>query len=117
MSIDGNVTAIAAYDKDCNLHGIVMKPTLTNNADIVKEKWSILPNPVIDRVINIQMSLKENKVIVFRLLDNTGRVILVKQVAGIKGNNTISFREESNTNGTYYIQAVGIEGEDVKEIL
>ena len=117
LSIDGNVTAIAAYDKDCNLHGIVMKPTLTNNADIVKEKWSILPNPVIDRVINIQMSLKENKVIVFRLLDNTGRVILVKQVAGIKGNNTISFREESNTNGTYYIQAVGIEGEDVKEIL
>ena len=40
---------------------------------------------------------------------------MVKQVEGVKGNNNIVLREGNIAGGTYYLQAVGMEG--VKEII
>ena len=66
-------------------------------------------------MIQVQMNLKDSKTVVFRLLDNTGGVLLVKHVEGVKGNNNITLREERVVApGTYYLQAVGVEG--VKQI-
>jgi len=61
-------------------------------------------------VIQVMMNLADNKAIVFRLIDNTGRVLLVKQVEGVKGSNNITLREGNIPGGTYYLQAVGVEG-------
>ena len=110
LTLNGSVTVISAYDKDYELHNIVMN-RVENILPVQQENWTISPNPVKDGIIHVMMSLKDNKSVVFRLLDNTGKVILVKQVEGVKGNNNIILREGSNvTTGTYYLQAVGIEG-------
>ena len=50
------------------------------------------------------MNLKEGKTVVFRLTDNTGRAILVKQVEGLKGSNNITLREGNIATGNYYLQ-------------
>ena len=54
---------------------------------------------------------------VFRLSDNTGRILLVKEVEAIKGSNNINLREGNIPTGTYYLQAIGAEGLEVKKIL
>ena len=118
LSISNAVTAIAAYDKDYNLHGIVMKPSLINVNEPVAENWTVSPNPVTGGMINVSMNLKDSKIIVLRLLDNTGKVLLVKKVDGVKGRNTIPFSLQNQlSNGSYYIQAIGIEGESGKRIV
>ena len=109
LSLDGNITAIAAYDKDYGVHNVVLN-RIENVQPLHLETWSVAPNPTKDGVINVQMNLKDNKAVVFRLTDNTGRVILVKQVNGVKGSNNITLREGNIANGNYYLQAIGVEG-------
>ena len=115
LTLDGSIAAIAAYDKDYNLYGIVMKPSLINITDIAKETWVAAPNPVTDGMIRVQMNLKDKKTIVFRLSDNAGRVLLVKQVEGVKGSNNINLNKGNIPSGTYFLQAAGIEG--IKQLI
>ena len=118
ININGEVTTIAAYDKEYNLHNIILKSAVNKSVEIEKETWSISPNPISNGMIHIQMNLKDNKTLVFRLLDYTGKVLLIKKAEGIKGSHDINLSEERLLNtGTYYLQAIGIEGEEVKKIL
>jgi len=118
LSLDGSITEIAAYDKDYNLHDIIMNPSLINTSDIVKETFTVAPNPTTEGVIHVQMNLKNNKTIVFRLIDNSGRLLLTQQIEGIKGNNNIILKEQSQIPaGTYFLQTIGMEGEVVKKII
>ena len=95
-----------------------MKSAVNKSVEIEKETWSISPNPISNGMIHIQMNLKDNKTLVFRLLDYTGKVLLIKKAEGIKGSHDINLSEERLLNtGTYYLQAIGIEGEEVKKIL
>jgi len=109
LSIDGSITAIAAYDKNYGLHNVVMK-----RVEIVQplqqEYWTIAPNPTKDGVIKVQMNLRDKKTVVLRLIDNSGRLILSKQVEGMKGSNNITLKEGNIAGGTYYLQAVGVNG-------
>ena len=114
LTLDGSVTTVAAYDKDYGVHNVVMKK-VENIQPLLQETLTVSPNPTKDGVIKVQMNLKDNKTVVFRLIDNTGRVLLVKQVEGVKGSNNITLREGNIASETYYLQAVGVEG--VKEIL
>ena len=109
LSLDGSVTAVAAYDKDYGVHNVVMS-RVENVQPLQTETWTVAPNPTKDGVIQVMMNLADNKAIVFRLIDNTGRVLLVKQVEGVKGSNNITLREGNIPGGTYYLQAVGVEG-------
>ena len=109
LSIDGSVTTAIAYDKDYGVHNVLMNKVV-NILPLQQEIWTVAPNPVKDGVVHIQMNLKDNKSIVFRLIDNTGRVLLVKKVEGVKGSNNITFKEGNIAVGTYYLQAVGLEG-------
>ena len=92
----------------------MFKPSVINSSD-TKDVWTVSPNPTKDGVIKVQMNLRENKTVVFRLIDNTGRVLMVKQVEGVKGSNNIILREGNIPGGIYYLQAVGVEG--VKQII
>ena len=115
LDLDGSVTSIVAYDKDYQSHNVVFKPSAINSLD-TKENWVVAPNPATNGVIHVQMNLKDNKTVVFRLLDKTGKLLMLKQVEGVKGGNNITLREERVVApGTYYLQAVGVEG--VKQIL
>ena len=62
------------------------------------------------------MNLRDKKIIVLRLLDNTGKLLLTKQVDGIKGINSYTLREGKVPAGSYFLQANGIEGPVVKKI-
>jgi len=118
LDLNSSVTEIAAYDKDYNLHGIVMNSSLLNSGDIVAETWTVSPNPITGGVINVRMNLKANKSIVLRLSDNSGRVILVKEVEGVKGSNSFTFSSQNKlSTGTFYLQAIGVECEKVKKIM
>ena len=108
LTLNGSITAIAAYDKDNTLHGILMNPTGVS-ADKPTESWVVAPNPTRDGEIQVQMNLLEKKTVVFRLLDNTGRLLFTKQADGVKGNNRFTLREGNIPSGTYYLQAVGVE--------
>ena len=110
LDLNGSVTSVVAYDKDFQSHNVVLKPSVINSTD-TKDIWTVAPNPTTDGVIKVQMNLKDQKIIVFRLIDNTGRVLLIKQVEGVKGSNNITLREGRYIpSGTYYLQAVGVEG-------
>ena len=118
LDLNGRITAIAAYDKDENLHGIVMNSSLINNSEITKESWSVVPNPTSDGLIQVQMTLKNNKTLVFRLTDYTGKLLMVKEADGKKGYNSFCLRQQIHlTTGTYYLQAKGVDGEEVKNII
>ncbi len=110
LSVDGSVTAVAAYDKDYSLHDVVMKNAPITIVETATESWVVAPNPTKDGVIQVQMNLSNNKIIVFRLLDEQGRLLLTKQVEGVKGSNHFTLREGNIASGTYYLQAVGVEG-------
>ena len=114
LDLNGSVTAVEAVDEDFNLHGITLSKETPVN---ISETWIVAPNPTKDGVIKVQMNLKEKKTIVFRLSDNTGKLLFIKQVEAVKGKNIITLREGNIPAGTYYLQAVGIEGEEVKKIL
>ena len=109
LELNDDVTSIAVYDKDYQLHGLVLKPAMINS-DILSETWTVSPNPTTNGVIHVQMNLKDNKSLVFRLIDNTGRLIMTKQVEGSKGNNNINLKDGNIPSGTYFLQALGIEG-------
>ena len=110
LSVDGSVTAVAAYDKDYGVHDVVMKNAPITIIETATENWVVAPNPTKDGVIQVQMNLRDNKIIVFRLLDEQGRLLLTKHVEGVKGSNHFTLREGSIASGTYYLQAVGVEG-------
>jgi len=109
LSLDGSITSVVAYDKDYQSHNVVFKPSVINSME-TKDIWTIAPNPTKDGVIKVQMNLRDNKTVVFRLSDITGRLLLMKQVEGIKGINNITLKEGNIASGTYYLQAVGVEG-------
>jgi|GEM_PF-1618789 len=118
INLSSAVTSIAAYDKEYNLHDIVMKPSLINVNDVVAENWAVSPNPVIGDIIHLNLNLKTPKSIVLRLLDNTGKVLLVKLIEGMKGNNAATINVQNKfSKGTYYIQAIGINGESIKKVI
>ena len=114
LTIDGSVTTIAAYDKNYGVHNVVMN-RVENVQPLQQDVWTVSPNPTTGAVINVQMNLRDKKIVVLRLTDNTGRVLIVKQVEGGKGINNITLREGNIPSGIYYLQAVGIDG--VKQLI
>ena len=109
LSVDGSVTSVAAYDKEFGVHDVVMR-RVENIQPLQQENWLVAPNPTKDGVIQVQMNLKGSKIVVFRLLDEQGRLLLTKQVEGVKGANHFTLREGNIASGTYYLQAVGVGG-------
>ena len=117
LELNSSITSIEAFDKDYNLHNIILNTSLINSIDIMKETWTVSPNPTTDGSIDVQMNLKKNKTIVFRLSDIRGKVLLLKQVEGIKGADNIILKEGNISAGTYFLQIIGLEGEEVKKIM
>ena len=118
LDLNSSVTAIAAYDKDYNIHGIVMNSAVINATDIVKETWTVAPNPVTNGVVQVQLNLKLYKKITLKLLDNNGKLLRNKEVEGIKGSSKFAFDfKEKLPSGVYYLQAIGLEGENMKKIV
>ena len=117
LNLNGDITAIAAYDKDYNLHNIVLNSSTINISEMSKDTWTVAPNPANDGIIHVQMNLHENKNIVFRLLDNIGKVLIVKEVEGIKGGNNFTLYQQNKLpEGVYYLQANRVNGGEVKKI-
>ena len=113
--MDGSVTTVEAINKDFSTHPVVLKKEETV-VQQTNESWVVAPNPAKDGVIQVQMNLKDKKIIVLRLLDNTGKLLLTKQVEGIKGINSFTLREGNMPTGSYFLQAAGVEGTVVKKI-
>ena len=109
LSIDGSVTTVVAYDKESRVHDVVMR-RVENIQPLQLESWVVAPNPTKDGVIQVQMNLSNNKTVVFRLLDKSGRLLMTKEVEGMKGANHFTLREGNIASGIYYLQAVGVEG-------
>ena len=117
LTINSNITTIEAFDKDYQLHNVILKPSNINAADIT-ENWLVSPNPATNGVIKTQLQLKDNKLILFRLIDITGKVVLEQRKECVRGNNIVTIQENKLLpTGTYYLQALGVEGAEIKKIL
>ncbi len=110
LSIDGSVTTVVAYDKDYQSHDVVMKNAPITIAESTTENWVVAPNPAKGGVIKVHMNLSDRKILVFRLSDEQGRLLLTKQVEGVKGSNHFILREGNIASGIYYLQVVGVDG-------
>ena len=115
ITLDGSVTTVEAIDKDFSSHPVVLKKEETV-VQQTNESWVVAPNPAKDGVIQVQMNLKDKKIIVLRLLDYTGKLLLTKQVECTKGINSFTLREGNVPTGSYFLQATGVEGPVVKKI-
>ena len=116
INIDGSVTSVEALDKHFGEHGVVMKRA-ENNQPLPTESWTVAPNPTTNGEIHVQMNLSNNKLIVLRLLDQSGNLLYTKQVEGIKGANQFLLKEVKLSSGIYYLQALGVDGETVKKVM
>lgn len=116
LKLDGSITAVEAIDKDYSTHEVLLKKIETILQQ-TNESWVVAPNPAKDGVIQVQMNLSEKKIIVFRLLDNTGKLLFIKQVESDKGNSHFTLKDGNVPTGSYFLQATGVEGSDVKKIL
>ena len=61
------------------MHDVVMK-RVENVQPQQLETWTVSPNPTTDGMIHVHMNLKDSKTIVLRLIDYTGRVLMMKQI-------------------------------------
>ena len=117
ISLDGSVTAVAAYDKDYIQHNVVLNAAKVNMAD-AQDRWVVSPNPASKGVIKVQMHLNENKSVVFKLMDNTGKVLLEQKKDCVGGNNSIVLLENNRLPaGVYHLLANGVGGEKVKTLI
>ncbi len=116
LTLDGSITAVEAFDKDYQFRNVVMNAKV--NPSLLGEQWVVSPNPATKGIIKVQMQTNESKSIVFRLTDNTGRVVLEQKKACINGHNSFDLLEsKSLPAGVYYLHAEGIEGNNVKSII
>ena len=121
LAITNEITDIAVWDKDFNLHNIILtkRETKKEKPEIRSELFSVSPNPT-NGDIKINMLCKTNKTIRFELCDAQGRVLLQQSFEATKGNNTIRINLKKNTHlpsGIYFLKAIGLEGEDVKKLI
>ena len=101
INLNSNITAIAAYDKDYNLHNIVLKPLQQNISESATQQFIINPNPSKDHI-----TIKGNNIKTLKLIDNVGRVL--KTINPVSYNSTIDINGLSN--GLYYVQATYTNG-------
>ncbi len=105
---------IVALDKDGHKTFSEIKSLIfTGNESLV-----VYPNPVTNGIIKLQLNLKQNKNIVFRLSDNTGRVLVEQKNDFSKGLNNCTIPiNKLYMSGEYFLQAKGIDGISVQKIL
>ena len=88
-------------------------PESTNNL-------CVYPNPTTSNNINIQLSLKNNDIIRFEIVDTRSRTISTQQYNLNKGYNNLFLKFPSNNSivpGTYYLKATGKSIEYIKPIV
>ena len=116
LSLDGSITAVEAVGKDFQTLGMVLNYAKINTD--LTEQWVVSPNPVTNHLLKVQMNLKQQKTIVFKLTDNNGKIILEQKKDCTSGNSTIILAENKVlASGVYYLVANGIEGNMVKKII
>ena len=75
----------------------------------------VYPNPLLTQM-NIVFNATENKTYQLELVDASGRIVISKQAACIKGNNTIKWNVAQLTEGEYLLKAVGTDISPIKII-
>ncbi len=116
LTLDGSITKVEAFDKDYLFRNVVLNAKVTPSS--IGEQWVVSPNPAAKGIIRVQMQTTESKSIVFRLTDNTGRVVMEQKKACVNGRNSFDLMESKLLPvGVYYLHANGIEGNNVKTII
>jgi trimeric autotransporter adhesin len=67
---------------------------------------SVQPNPVVNNATVLVTSTAE-EMVQLRVTDNTGRVVISKNIRLVKGRNTLELNVNSLTSGLYYIDITG----------
>ena len=116
LALNADITEVQAFDKDYTIHNVIMKAATINASEIV-DNWVVSPNPAVNSTIKTQLQLKENKSIVFRLIDITGKVVLEQNRNCVRGINSITLQSNKSLSGTYYLQALGVDGMETKKVI
>ncbi len=105
LNINSNVTKAEAYtDAEMNVANIDVTFRTNNTEVAVNALYQNEPNPFSD-VTTVAYELANAGDVTFTLYDVTGKVVLVKDVEGVKGFNTVTFTTaDMKVSGIVYYQ-------------
>ncbi len=105
LNINSNVTKAEAYtDAEMNVANIDVTFRTNNTEVAVNALYQNEPNPFSD-VTTVAYELANAGDVTFTLYDVTGKVVLVKDVEGVKGINTVTFTTaDMKVRGIVYYQ-------------
>ena len=79
--------------------------------------FSVFPNPVTNKVINIQFNNQSANTYTVRLISNDGKVVARKQINHAGGNSLDTFDISNlNVKGIYFLKIASSEGETTKTV-
>ena len=113
LSLTNDITEIEAWDKDNQQLNVVLtqKQNFISNLPIAtNEGWSFSPNPTSGEVI-VKMISRENKSVLFELIDAQGKNLFTHNFELNKGANVLNLNLKEKNNlpsGLYFIKANGI---------
>ena len=111
LALTNDITEIEAWDKDYQQHNIILthKQHPIYELPIPINQWSVSPNPTSGEVV-VEMVSKENKVVVFELMDAQGKILFTQNIEVVKGTNIFNLNLKSKTSlqsGLYFLKANG----------
>jgi hypothetical protein len=109
LTLTTDITEIEAWDKDFNQYNIILtkqQKLQTPNS----EQWSVSPNPTSGDVV-VNMISKENKTVVFELINAQGKALYTQSFEVIKGKNVFNLNLKKKNylaSGLYFLKANGM---------
>ena len=83
--------------------------------DNIINSIAVSPNPTTDTNIHVYINLMNDKNLKINILDNTGKIVMVKEKKGIKGVNHYAFTKGDLASGIYFIKVS--ENTDTKQFI
>ena len=117
FNISSSLIAAAAWDANMNKIAILKKGVATNNINGV-ENFTVSPNPS-NGSIQVKWQLNNNKQVLVQLFNSTGK-LLVQQTINTTSNgiSTVDLQQKVKfPSGTYYLKAVGLNSNNVKQVV
>ncbi len=116
LTLTSDIAPIEAYDAGLQSVRVAMKAEEAIEKNVL-DSWEITPNPC-DGQIRVNLSLAQAKSLQFELVGVDGKVLLQQTVAAVSGKSTYTLDKHLKlTKGIYYLQAIGIDGGEVKKVM
>lgn len=97
---------------------MITEKDINNEIDIVKDnKVIIYPNPVNGKILNLDITLKQDEILNLSLFDISGKLVSQQKTQALKGRQTIQLDNLPNLKGIYILRIRAKELNLTKKVL